>query len=400
MMKKLPATLTVLFILMLALGITACEDNPFDRGDIQYTVTILPSLGGTSSGGTGINNPGLVVGSSNLSDNEIERAALWQDGSETGLGALGGPGTSSSVVWPGVNEKGMIAGISETSDPDTLEENWSCSAFIPSSASHTCVGFVWESGEMTPMPTLGGNNSFATGINNEDQVVGWAETSIVDPTCSGTQVLQFRAALWEPKDDQIQELPPLPGDSTSAATAINNKGQVVGISGDCGVAVGGPSAAHAVLWEDGVPMEIGDLGGVNWHTPMAINEQGVVVGFSNPPGDGDGTFNVQPFIWTTETGAQSLGMLPGHSNGQALGINESKQIVGLSDGPDGERLAVIWQDGEIKDLNMLAEFKSDFSGYLRVAGHINNSGVITGVAVDTLSGESFAYIATPAAGRN
>lgn len=386
---------SILLILTLVLGFAACKDDPVDNGDLQYTVTILPSLGGTSGGGSGISNSGLVVGASNLSGDDIERAALWQDGSETDLGALGGSGTSSSVVWPGVNNAGMIAGISETSEPDPFEEDWSCSAFIPSSASNTCRGFVWESGEMTSMPTLGGNNSFATGINNEDQVVGWAETSVQDPTCSGSQVLQFRAVLWEPKEDQIQELPPLPGDSTSAATAINDKGHVVGISGGCGVAVGGPSAAHAVLWEDGVPTEIGDLGGVNWHTPMALNEQGIVVGFSNPPGDGSGAFNVQPFIWTAEDGADPLGMLPGHTNGQALGINESGQIVGVSDGP-GERLAVIWQDGEITDLNTLAEFESDFSGYLRVAGHINDAGVITGVAVDTLSGESMAYIATPA----
>ena len=47
-----------------------------------------------------------------------------------------------------------------------------------------------------------------------------------------------------------------------AATAINDKGQVVGISGACGVAVGDVSAAHAVIWENEVPTRIPDF----WRT--------------------------------------------------------------------------------------------------------------------------------------
>jgi uncharacterized membrane protein len=93
---------------------------------------------------------------------------------------------------------------------------------------------------MTPLPPFaGGYNSYATGANNRGQVVGWAENGVHDSTCNTAfQILQFRAALWEP-NGEMRELPPLPGDSTSAATAINDKGQVVGISGACGIAVGG-----------------------------------------------------------------------------------------------------------------------------------------------------------------
>ena len=71
---------------------------------------------------------------------------------------------------------------------------------------------------------------------------------------SDAQVLQFRAVLWDPKDGskgkiKARELPPFGDDSTSAATAINDEGQAVGISGDCDQAVGRFSAQHAVLWE-------------------------------------------------------------------------------------------------------------------------------------------------------
>src|SRR5215831_3757518 len=133
---------------------------------------------------------------------------------------------------------------------------------------------------MTPLPTFpGGYSSYATAANNRGQVVGWAENAVHDPSCDPNfQVLQFRAAIWEP-DGTMRELPPLPGDSTSAATAINDKGQVVGISGACGIAVGGVSAAHAVIWNNGVPTDIGNLGGHSWNTPTAINNHGTVVGF-------------------------------------------------------------------------------------------------------------------------
>jgi uncharacterized membrane protein len=98
-------------------------------------------------------------------------------------------------------------------------------------------------------PFPGGYSSYATGVNNKGQVVGWAENGVHDPTCNTFfQILQFRAAIWQP-NGTMQELPPLPGDTTSAAVAINDLGQVVGISGDCGVAVGSVSARHAVLWQ-------------------------------------------------------------------------------------------------------------------------------------------------------
>ena len=126
-----------------------------------------------------------------------------------------------------------------------------------------------------------------------------------DPTCVDAQVLGFRAVLWDPKNGskgkiKARELRPFGHDSASAATAINDAGQAVGISGDCDQAVGRFSARHAVLWEqNGKPVEIPNLGGKTWHTPMDINAQGDVVGFSNPPGAGDpeGEFISRAFRW-------------------------------------------------------------------------------------------------------
>jgi hypothetical protein len=87
---------------------------------------------------------------------------------------------------------------------------WSCSFFFPSATGHTCLGFVWQDGEMKPLPTFGGNNGFATGANNHGQVVGWAENTVHDPTCIPPQVLQFRAALLDIRNDGSRNCRPSP----------------------------------------------------------------------------------------------------------------------------------------------------------------------------------------------
>src|SRR5262249_50468139 len=248
----------------------------------------------------------------------------------------------------------------------------------------------WQNGQMTALPPFpGGFSSYATGVNNKGQVVGWAENGIHDPTCNPAfQVLQFRAVIWEP-DGRIRELPPLPGDSTSAATAINDRGQVVGISGDCGVAVGSVSARHAVLWENGIPIDLGNIGGDAWNTPTAINNRGVIVGFANTAPGTARTF--EAFIWTKNQGMKSIGKLPGDLRSEALGINEKGQVVGLSRGGPFVFRAFLWEDGTLTDLNTLTVVGSPF---LLFAGDIDQRGQIVGEAFDANTGASPAFIAT------
>jgi probable HAF family extracellular repeat protein len=248
---------------------------------------------------------------------------------------------------------------------------------------------------MTPLPPFpGGYNSYATAANNLGEVVGWAENGVHDSTCVQTsQVLQFRAVIWEPWGE-MRELPPLPntGDTSTAATAINDRGQVVGISGICDVAVGRFSARHTVLWDRGVPINLGSLGGVAWNTPTAINNQGTVVGFSDLPGDSDGAANYQAFIWTRSTGIQKLPLLPGETRGAAFGINERNQVVGLSRGPGIPSHATLWQGGTVTDLNTVTQSGAP---HLIYANDINDRGEFTGEAFDTNSGTAPAYVATP-----
>jgi probable HAF family extracellular repeat protein len=231
------------------------------------------------------------------------------------------------VVWPVKNLQGIVSGIAQSAEPDPLHETWSCGYFFPAATrtGFRCLPFRWQNGLMTALPTLGGTHGFAAGTNNRGDTTGWAENTVADPTCVAPQVLQFRAVLWD-VDAHARELPPLAGDSVSAATALNDRGDVVGISGICDIAVGQRSAIHAVRWQNGVPQDLGNIGGDAWNTPTAVNARGDIVGFANVAPGID--FNPHAFLWTAGGGMVDLGALPGDTTSQASGINASGQIVG------------------------------------------------------------------------
>jgi probable HAF family extracellular repeat protein len=373
---------------------TADDNDSFRHERPEFGVVNLSSLGGSESAGNSINDHGLVAGFANLPDNNSRHAMLWLYGFRFDLGTLGGP--NSNVPWPVKNTKGLIAGIAQTTTPQPRGETWSCRSFFatPTRAAATCLGVVWEDGKIRALPTLGGDNGFATGANNNRQVVGWAENKVEDSSCVAPQIYQFRATLWGPDLDQVRELPPLRGDSTSAATGINDKGQVIGISGACGTAVGGVAARHAVMWENGKPMHLGNLGGIAWNTSMALNERGDVVGFSNVSKEDGATFNARAFLWTRGHGIRDLGTLPGDSLSQALGINEKRQIVGIScTAGFASCRAFLWEDGVMMDLNDLVA--DDYADHLYTANDINDLGQITGYTVKAGTEDSLAFLASP-----
>jgi probable HAF family extracellular repeat protein len=381
-------------------GAALAQTQTKAKPKVQYQVSNLDSLGGTSSGGNSINDQSWVAGYSRLPDNQSRHATLWRNGSTAeDLHTLGGP--NSSVTWNVKNTEGIIVGISQTAAPDPLGEAWSSAAFYgpPYNVGFINLGFVWEQGQMRGLPTfVGGNNGFATGANNLGQVVGWAENDVHDPTCVSPQVLQFRPAMWGlGPPDQIHDLPLIPGDTSGAATAINDNGQIVGISGICDQAVGRHTARHAVLWENGGVTDIGNLGANWWNTPTAINQQGDVVGFAGDPAFVEGDI-LHAFIWTRDNGIKALkplrGRVPQHVDSEAYGINERRQVVGVScDADFVDCRAVVWDHGVFPtDLNDLKA--PGYSARLESAKDINNFGEITGRAIDS-TGVRTAYLAVP-----
>ena len=74
---------------------------------------------------------------------------------------------------------------------------------------------------------------------------------------------------------RLHDLGTLPGSDYSEATAINNRGQVVGSS----TFSSGPS--HAFLYENGTMVDLGTLPGGFTSQALGINDRGQIVGYSN-----------------------------------------------------------------------------------------------------------------------
>jgi probable HAF family extracellular repeat protein len=365
----------------------------------RYRVFALPdSLGGTVGGANAINDLGWPMGFVTTSGNTKVEAAAWIEGRMVQLGPLPG-GVNSNVAWESVkNNQGFIVGISDTSDIQPRGEAFSCVAagFIPNSGN-TCRGFLWEPpGNLMELPTLGGDNAFATGINNHGRVIGWAETSYEDPTCNLPQVLQFLPFVYDIRTRLISALQVYPGDSDGTADTQNDKGQIAGISGECSNAVGGASAIHAVFWQNATsaPMDMGNLGGLSWNTPNGMNNQGEVVGFGNPSGDKNAPFNPIAFYWNRHTGMLNLGTLPQYGNSIAYAINDHGLIVGQAfNGPNGASHAFIYKNGIMTDLNILMMGNPSLT--LLYANDVNDQGVIVGGAVNSKTNVTSAFVAVP-----
>jgi probable HAF family extracellular repeat protein len=353
----------------------------------RYTVTDLGTLGGTAGAAFGINNRGHVSGQGALAGNANEHAFLYVHGQKSDLGTLGAPGLNSTVGT--INDRDEVAIISETSATDPFQENF-CAFFT----SHSCVGAVWKRGSLTPLPTLGGTNAFADGVNNRGEVVGYAENSTQDPTCPTPQKLDFEAVTWEP-NGEIHELPPLKGDTVGFALGMNNRGDVAGGSGTCANTplfplVGGP---HAILWENRVPRDLGSLGGTLISTAAAVNDRREVAGGSYLSGDQ----TVHSFFWTEHGGMEDMGTVSPDLASFATAINERGQVVGAScdvnpltaQAPPNCR-AYLWQDGQMVDLNTL--IPADSPLYLLFAYQINGAGDIVGQACVTANGECTAEL--------
>jgi len=390
--------------MLLACVVHAGDVDRHPGKQLRYELKRLDSLGGTSSVGSSINDLGWIAGRSNRLVGNVRHAALWRNGQLIDLGTLGAPDRTSAVPWPVKNLRGIVSGISYTDEPDPNGEDWSCSAFIASSGTR-CLGFRWENGVMTPLyPFPGGTHSFATATNNFKQTVGWAENQVEDTTCAGTQKLQFRAAIWGPQGNIVRELPPLPGkdangvrDTSTAATAINDSGQVVGISGICDVAVGRLSAKHAVLWEHGKPIKLGDLGIQAWNTPNMINQRGDIVGFApipddNPADDLDAP-TLRAFVKLAGQPIRNLKTLDDAGiSSTAKSINEWRQVVGQSCDVANVCRAFLWQGGVMTDLNTLVDDQEDL---LTIANDIDDFGRITGQGFDNEANKFFAFVAMP-----
>lgn len=391
-------------ILPAALAFPAAAQRPSGarpEAGPRYKVVDLGPLGGTYSQAFYVTSKGVASGEASLADGDWH-AVLWQNGQTRDLGTLGG---LNSSAFGSPNATGQVVGETETSSTDPNGEDF-CGFYASGAplSGTTCLGFLWQSGPMTPLSTLGGYNSAASAINKSGVIAGNAETAATDSTCppydptkGQYQVLQDEPVVW--KNGHIKELPTYGGDADGFAIAINDYGQVAGASGTCSTfnSVNGLylSPVHALLWQnDGTVTNLGSLGGAFGNQAHNINNRGQVVGVSDLAGD----TVFHGFVWSQNTGMRDVPPLAGDTYSVALSINDAGEVGGVSiDDTFSVLTAFVVVNGVPTDLNTLVPANSPLQ--LLTACGINSGGEITGLGRDKSTGEYRGYLLKPVAGR-
>ena len=376
---------TLLVVLAVPLALAAQNNQHQKSKHHHYKFIDLGTFGGPASyfsnGADGIlNGKGTAAGWADTSvpdpfpsscfnpDCFVSHAFQWRNDHLTDLGTLA-DGWSSQASW--VSENGNIAGISQNGEIDPL-------VGIPEFR-----GVLWRHGQMTDLGTLeGGYETLAVGVNNSGHVAGLALNTVSDPFClfaPGFCNTQTRAFLW--RDGVIHDLGTL-GGPDAIAFYVNEQSQVTGYSytnstpnsaaDACGANV---PTADPFLWEKGKGMtDLGTLGGT-CGIPAAVNNQGQVVGLSDLAGDA--TFH--PFIWDRRghPRLKDLGTFGGN-NGQTSWISDAGDVVGKADLPGSQTHdAFLWKRGVMTDLGTLAGDSCSNAYY------VNSRGQVVGTSEDT-----------------
>ena len=146
----------------------------------SYTVTDLGTLGGAFSTNDDVDNSGAAAGTSTLAGDAVIRGFLWSRGSLINIGALpDGPNNYAQNV----NERMQIVGAA-----DGAATKADASAICFTASSLDSHAYLWQSGIMTDLGTLGGKSSRASWINNHGQISGASQINAVDPNgffCGG-----------------------------------------------------------------------------------------------------------------------------------------------------------------------------------------------------------------------
>jgi probable HAF family extracellular repeat protein len=379
------STMSLLAILAMPIRLAAQEPaTPPKPESNHYTVIDLGTLpGGTSSQPFNMSKSGVVSGSSVLPNNS-QNAVLWYNHQIINLSTLGGP---NSIAFD-TNGKNHAIGEAETSTSDPNGED-----FCGFGTHLICSPFSWDRDVMTSLPTLGGNNGLANQINDSGVVVGLAENTTPDPACPVPQIYQFKPVIWA--DGQVKELPTVAGDPEGVALSSNQRGQIVGASGICATfnanTLFNLLPVHAMLWQNGKAVDLGNLGGGNGtaggNIAWGINNRSQIIGVSDLKHDKV----FRAFLWTKATGMRSLGTLPGDKYSSASSINDEGEVVGISLDKNFNARAFLRKNGVMTDLNTLVPAGSLS---LLTACSINSRGEIAGLGM-TSTGEFHTYLAKP-----
>ena len=205
---------------------------------------------------------------------------LWQEGAMTALPTLrddSGRRGNNGQAWQ-INTFGVTAGSSENTTADST-----CPGPKPSPQAYEFKPVVWfkffpsAEAQIRELPTISGDpDGVAFAINERGQAAG--ASGICGPFNPITLInlVPRHAVLWQ--NGKAIDLGNLGGDGQFAgiyASGLNNLGQVVGVSHTTGDA-----SFHGFFWQNGHITDLGTLTGDSYSAATAISDRGQVVGLS------------------------------------------------------------------------------------------------------------------------
>lgn len=338
-----------------------------------YIFKDLGTLGGFLSEAQAINQKGQIAGQAYLAGNNTGTAALWNgEQPAVSLGLLpGGSYTQGKAISPA----GRVALIGNASGGGTRAA-------------------VWWNGALTELPRPQDVNEVQVlGINDSGVAVGHGDYTDYLP----------HPLVW--RDGRVSVLPGIAagaGHVHGNAYGVNASGDIVGESADGPRVLGQLPTYQATKWVNGVPIDLGRLGGKG-SAALAINDAGMIVGRSMTDQSWtvayDVNHHVEAAVWR-EGVIQRLDNLGGRYS-EATALNNRGQVVGSSNLPDAWGVgpfnrAVIWDGSKVQDLNKLIGEDVRQAGWvLLTATGINDRGWIVGHARNMLNGDRHAFLLKP-----
>lgn len=246
------------------------------------------------------------------------RGFLWQYGWMSPLSTLGGYNSAASAI----NNQGVVAGNAETARKDS-----SCPPYDPSKGQYQVLRdkpVVWENGHIKELPTYGDDpDGFAIAINDYGQVAGASGACSTFNVINGLYLSPVHALLWD--HGKAINLGSLGGAFGNQAHNMNNRGQVVGVSD-----LAGDSVFHGFVWSQSTGMRgIPPLKGDMYSVALAINDAGEVGGVSI-----DATFTkLHAFVVVDGVPTDLNRLVPADLPLQlqtVCGINSRGEITGLA----------------------------------------------------------------------